>query len=126
MDVLSLDASSKKIGWAFFSNNELKGYGVLFADSKDKNATSRTEQLYNQLKQTIIKHKPLYIAFENTPGMNINITRMLSRVHGCILSLCFEHDIGIREYMPSEWRSAINLYDKSKNSKKEIIKNKKQ
>jgi Holliday junction resolvasome RuvABC endonuclease subunit len=118
VNILSLDVSSTKIGWAVFSGEALVDCGVLLADRKDKNPTSRIEQLYLQLKEVVAKHKLEYVVFENTPGMNANITRMLSRAQGCVLALCFEYDFGIREYMPTEWRSAVGLYDGSKESLK--------
>lgn len=116
--LLSLDSATVKTGWAYFDNGKLINYGLFNTTSKEKNVDKRIEELYLQIKNKVLEIEPDYIIFEDTHGANQQIARGLSRLHGCIMSLAFDYNIGLRDYMPSTWRSTINLYDKSKDSKK--------
>jgi Holliday junction resolvasome RuvABC endonuclease subunit len=118
LKIIGFDAATKKTGWAYKKDNQLIDYGLFKATDKEINVDTRIEELYKEIKNKILEIKPDYIVFEDTHGVNKQIARGLSRLHGCILSIAFNQNLGVREYMPSQWRSAVNLYDKSKDSKK--------
>jgi Holliday junction resolvasome RuvABC endonuclease subunit len=124
--VLGLDSASKKTGYCCNQDGKLISYGLIKADDKENNTDIRIEQIYNQIKQIVLDFKPDYIVFENTPSQNNpQLARTLSRIHGTIMSLCFDYDIGIRDYMPTQWRKVVNTYDgKREHMKREYQKQK--
>jgi Holliday junction resolvasome RuvABC endonuclease subunit len=110
--VLGLDSATKKTGYACTEDSKLISYGLIKADNKEKNTDIRIEQIYKQLKEIVLIFKPDYICFENTPSFNNpQLARDLSRLHGCIMSICYDYDVGFRDYMPSQWRKMIGTYD---------------
>jgi Holliday junction resolvasome RuvABC endonuclease subunit len=126
MKVLGLDSATKKTGWCFNEDGKIISYGLIKADDKEKNTDIRIEQIYKQIKEKVLEFKPDYIVFENTPSNNNpQLARSLSRLHGCIMSLGYDYDIGFRDYMPSEWRKLAGTYDgKREHMKREYQKQK--
>jgi Holliday junction resolvasome RuvABC endonuclease subunit len=110
--VIGLDSATKKTGYGCNEDGKLISYGLIKADAKEENIDTRIEQIYKQIKQLVLEFKPDYIIFENTPSHNNpQLGRQLSRLHGCIMSLCYDYNIGFRDYMPSQWRKVAGTYD---------------
>lgn len=122
MKILSLDSATHKTGWATFEN--VNGCWIvdsgLFRAKASSNATTRMEDIFKQIKEKAEEFKPDYIIFEDSPGVSIKITRMLSRLHGCIIALAIINDTGLYEYLPSQWRSIMGFKGSTKREAQKI------
>lgn len=108
MNILGVDLSTKKTGWAFFEGDSLKDYGVISCNHKDSRARSIVMQ--DKLREVASKRKIDRIVVEDLAVYtNFKTIVALGVVHGCLLSLCNELDIELIAYDPSEWRSLTGV-----------------
>jgi Holliday junction resolvasome RuvABC endonuclease subunit len=116
MKIMSIDGATRKSGWSTFE----KDNGIWLIEcgiyrSKDSlNATDRIEDMFMQMKTEVELFKPDYVVFEDSPGVSITTTKMLSRLHGCIMGLAYIYDLGLYEYLPSQWRSIMEFKGSTK------------
>lgn len=108
MNILGVDLSTKKTGWAFFKDNSLKDYGVISCNHKDSRARSIVMQ--DELREVASKRDIDRIVVEDLAVYtNFKTIVALGVVHGCLLSLCNELGIELIAYDPSEWRSLTGV-----------------
>lgn len=108
MNILGVDLSTKKTGWAFFEGNNLIDYGVISCNHKDSRARSIVMQ--EELKKIAIERKIDRVVVEDlSVYTNFKTIVALGIVHGCLLSLCNELDMELIAYDPSEWRSLTGV-----------------
>lgn len=109
MNILGLDLSTKKSGWAFFKDDSLVDYGVISCDYKD----ARARMIYTQdaIREILRDRKIDRLVIEDL-RVYTNFTTIvaLAMAHGCILSTCNELNIEFIAYGPSEWRKVVGIH----------------
>jgi len=111
MILLALDQSTTCTGWAIFKNGTLADSGV-FLPKKDSEIQDRIYQMYNHIREKIIKENVEIIIFEDTSlnGIqNIMVVKWLCRLQGFIMSLAMERDIKNEMLYPTHWRQQLNF-----------------
>jgi Holliday junction resolvasome RuvABC endonuclease subunit len=110
--ILSLDASTKKTGWALYNKEKLVEHGIIYLEGED--SKTRIYALYHKIKEYISLYKVEGIVLEDVPitsHNNLSTGKTLAVLQGMITSLCFEFDLGLILYNPSAWRTLIpDLY----------------
>lgn len=124
--IMGLDASTTSTGWAILKENELIDYGCIKPKGNDWR-----ERLVNEgpeLTEIIEKYKPYKIYMENVPlkkAGGLEILVILGAVQGFIYGITSAHNIPIEFCQPNVWRSAVNIYDGTREgTKRDILKEK--
>lgn len=108
--VLSLDQASKDTGFAYFEGGFLKSHGVLTIDEKDAPAPERIHAMSELIYECINKYAPDFVIMEDVQNQgNISVVKLLGRLQGVIIGMCFQLGIGYRIMTPSEWRKKLNF-----------------
>lgn len=108
MNILGVDLSTKKTGWAFFENDTLKDYGVI--SCSHKNSRARALIMQEELRKVIISNNIDRVVVEDLAVYtNFKTIVALAITHGCLFSLCNELGVEFIAYDPSEWRSLTGV-----------------
>lgn len=112
MNVLSLDLSSKKSGYALFNkdDNSLVDYGVWrFDDSGEWR--DRIIWMVDKLREYLTTHKVDYIIAEDVPPTieNSQTVKILSALQGCVLALTKIYNIEIQFVSVRTWKQAMGI-----------------
>jgi len=118
--ILSFDQSTKITGYSLFSNSKLIYYGTLQSDLCEKNPIERMKQMYENIKECIIKHNPDFVVFEDTQFQNnFSTFQQLSQMQGILLALLFEKNIGFLIIQPTAWKSFCGVKGKKRQQQKD-------
>lgn len=114
MEILGIDAATKKTGYGILNseNGELINYGLIKTDSED--VRERIKEIYFQLTKIIKNNNIKVVIVEDVPvnnHSNLKTGKELSILHGAILAVCFEQCLPWVIYSPSSWRSIVGTYD---------------
>lgn len=104
MNVLSLDQSTMKTGYAVFNDNLLITHGVI--DLHKEHSSWEREQLMRiKIKDLIKQHRPKVVVLEGVSSKsNPQTVIMLGRLQGYILSAAWDKNADTKIYLPTEWR----------------------
>ena len=107
--LLSFDQASIKTGYAYFEDGNLKKFGVLKVNGND----STEQRVYDMsllIKECIEKYDPDKIVIEDVQNQcNVAIVKMLARLQGIIIGICFNRGISCKIMVPAEWRKVLNF-----------------
>lgn len=120
-----IDASTTSTGWSIFKNDKLIAYGVI----KPKGEDWRDRLIHEvpELSRIINTYKPSKIYMEDVPLKKANLKTLviLGAVQGVIYGVAAQAGIPIVFLLPSVWRSALGLYDGTKDgTKRDALKKK--
>lgn len=115
MNILSLDASSKSTGWAYFEDNKMIEYGCIKSSSKD--VIKRIYIMRDEIDRILKEKKVDKIILEevrpdNGRGVsNSHVLKVLLWLQAAIAFLVYDNYKGIEiEYVyPSSWRAALGI-----------------
>ena len=104
MNVLSLDQSTMKTGYAVFNDNLLITHGVI--DLHKEHSSWEREQLMRiKIKDLIKQHRPKVVVLEGVSSKsNPQTVIMLGRLQGYILSAAWDQNADTKIYLPTKWR----------------------
>lgn len=127
--VLSFDQSTKITGYSLYNNSSLLTYGTLQSESNEKNPIERMKQMYDKIKQCLIKYNPNFVVFENVQFQkNYGTFQQLSQLQGVLMSLLFERNIGFHMIEPTAWKAFCGVKGKKREEQKanaiQIVKDK--
>jgi len=117
--ILSIDFATKKTGYAIFINGKLQSYGIMYADSQ--NVHERILHIRSQILEKIIQYGITHVVLEEIPmqkNNNLIVAHDLCVGQGAILVSCYDHNLGLKLYSPTSWRSIMELYNGTNESKK--------
>jgi len=109
-NILALDASTKRTGFAYFKDNEIQ-YGAISSSSTapEKRISVMRDEILKIVKQENID---TIIMEEVRPdGMNQHTGKLLTWLQGCIVVAVFEYNKNIKvDFIgASSWRSKLGL-----------------
>lgn len=120
MKMISLDASTKKTGWAYFEDNLLVAHGVLDSNIKENDSFLRMRIMGKLISELIDKYNPDYVVKENCQFQNnYNTFQQLSRLSGIILQILFQRNIKFDIVYPSTWRKYNKIIGRKRAEQKE-------
>lgn len=125
MEILGIDAATKKTGYSImnYDTGELISYGLIKTDSDD--VRERMRQIYSELSKIIKENNNIkVVVVEDVPvnsHSNLKTGKDLSILHGVILGVCFEQHLPCAVYAPSSWRSIVGTYDGTRQGMKREI-----
>jgi len=127
--ILSFDQSTKITGYSLYDNSNLINYGTIQSDSKEENPIERMKQMYENIKQCLIKCNPHFVVFENVHFQkNYGTFQQLSQLQGLIMALLFERNIGFQYVESTAWRAFCGVKGKKRAEQKanaiQIVKDK--
>lgn len=113
-NVLALDLSTKRSGWAIKTEKGLE-YGAISASSP--RPESRIIKMREGIKELLLKYKVDTIVIEEVrqDGYNNHTAKLLLWLQGIVTVAAFERDAAIKiEYIhPSSWRSKLKIQGKA-------------
>ena len=110
MNILSLDMSTRKTGWAIFNNSKLIAYNLI--ESSKEDMFQRLEEMYSKIQELITSYNIQQIVCEDVPvsmHSNLKTGKDLCVLQGCILSIAFGQKIKYELLKPTVWRANIGL-----------------
>lgn len=114
--MISLDTSSSKSGWAYYVNGVYSESSVVNLDTNEckkkykANSEQRVKDMCLSLLELLDKYKPNIVVIEKlNVGRNMNATRILAKVIGCVYSYAITHDCYYYEIQPTQWRSQLGM-----------------
>ena len=112
MNILSLDMSSKRSGYALFTNGKLKDYGLWEIDtSNEQDWRKRVAFMANCVNKYCRGRAIDTIYVEDVPPItqNSQTVKVLSALQGMLIAIATQHDIDI-EFVPvKKWKSDIGI-----------------
>ena len=116
--MISLDISTKKTGYALYSNGELISYGCIECD--DKLMDDRMKGMTKNLLDIFAVYMPNSIYIEETVvNRNVQVQRYLTRLQGVVYGWCIANNREFNTMRPSEWRKLVGI-DTGKKKRKEL------
>lgn len=116
--MISLDISTKKTGYALYSNGELFGYGCIECD--EKCLEDRMKNMATNILNVIDLYSPNSIYIEETVvNRNVQVQRYLTRLQGVVYGWCISNNCEFNTLRPSEWRKLVGI-DTGKKKRKEL------
>ena len=108
MNLLSLDTSTKKTGWALFQDGKYKKSGVIAFDDKD--TMTRLMNMHYEI-EILIEHRHIdMVVIETTSApRNAQTQRHLTMLLGMVYAICCDKCIEFVMLRPSEWRKMANI-----------------
>lgn len=123
---MGIDASSTCTGVSIFKDGNLEYYTAI--KPKGDNWRDRLFHEQPELSRIMEEYKPCKIYMEdvpNNPSGGLKTAMVLGGVQGFIYGVAANHNIPIEFVFPTTWRSAIGLFDGTKEGKKrEVLKQK--
>lgn len=122
MNVLALDLSTHKTGYAVFLKNILKTYGLFEAEGC--NYHQRILFVREKIIEKIREFKIDYIILEEVPmskNNNLRVAHDLCVCQGAVVGICGQLDLGLRLYPPTSWRSVMGTYDGTREGTKRDV-----
>lgn len=117
--VLSFDQSTKITGYSLYNNSSLLTYGTIQSDSNEKNPIERMKQMYDKIKECLIKINPDFVVFENVQFQkNYGTFQQLSQLQGVLMSLLFERNIGFQIIEPTAWKAFCGVKGRKRTEQK--------
>lgn len=115
--MISLDTSSTKSGWAYYEDSKYKSSGVVDLDTKEcrkgykNNSEQRVKDMCLGLLKILNEYKPDIIIIEKlNVSRNMNATRILAKVIGCVYSYAISHNnCYYFEIQATQWRSQLGM-----------------
>ena len=113
MNILSIDASTKSSGWAWFEDTSLKTYGCITASSAD--LINRIYKMRDELRNILSTYKVDKIILEEVlpeQGLqNIKTHKALLYLQAEIVKLVHDefNQIQIEFVYPNQWRKACGI-----------------
>ncbi|HNR65169.1 MAG TPA: crossover junction endodeoxyribonuclease RuvC [Atribacterota bacterium] len=110
MKLLSLDLSTTSTGYAVFRDNQLESSGTIALRIKDWK--ERIKEIYQIVYHLILKEKHPYEVIEVVTEKPLSLqngdtTIKLAKLHGLILSICFQEKIELYEIDNQTWKKHI-------------------
>ena len=119
MNILCLDNATKTCGYSIFKDLDLIEYGLIESEKNEKNPMIRIEQIYSQINEIVNIKNINYIVFEDTMFIkNIDTLKQLCQLQGCIMSLCFDKNIGFHMFLPGQWRKHLGFKGRKREEQK--------
>jgi len=125
MTILALDLATYKTGYAIFADKKLHNYGLI--NATEGNYHLRLLYIREKIIELIKKYKIDYIVLEEVPmGIqdDLSKTKSLLIAHdlcvcqGVIVGICAQFGLGLRLYLPTQWRSIMETYSGTDEGKK--------
>ena len=110
MNILGLDMSTRKTGWAIFENGKLKSYNLI--EIKGDDIDKRTAYMYDKLQELITTHDIDIIVCEDVPvstHSNLDVGKNLCILQGCLLTIAHSMNIPLIKEHPTSWRARIGI-----------------
>lgn len=112
MNILSLDMSSKKSGYALFVDGELKDYGLWELDSTiEQDWRQRLAFMANCVSEYCLDKSVDMMYVEDVPpiSQNSQTIKVLSALQGMLIAIATQHKVQI-EFIPVKaWKSKIGI-----------------
>lgn len=112
MNILSLDMSSKKSGYALFTNGKLKDYGLWEIDTSNEQDWRKRVAFMANCVNKYCRGKAIdTIYVEDVPPIteNMQTTKVLSALQGMLIAMAVQRDIDI-EFVPVKaWKSGVGI-----------------
>lgn len=126
MRVMSIDASTRKTGYAIFVGKQLVEYGAIPVDDITKPWRERIVYMMQSLSSLITEKNIIQIIIE-TPVktlQNVNTLEQLFSLHGALIGMGASHHCKVVPVEVSEWRQELGLSKgiKKGDNKKAILK----
>lgn len=113
MTLLSIDASSKKTGYALFENTQLVDFGLWRYEGKDDNWRDRIKWMGTQLSTYIKSHKINHIVVEDVPPTstvnNSQTVKVLSALQGYIIAIGVMENIEVTFLPVRTWKLHMGM-----------------
>lgn len=113
---ISLDTSSSKSGWAYYENGKYINSGVIDLNTNEckkkykGNSEQRVKDMCLGLLELLGKSQPDIIVVEKlNVSRNINATRILAKIIGCVYSYAITHNCFYYEIQATQWRSQLDM-----------------
>jgi Holliday junction resolvasome RuvABC endonuclease subunit len=108
--LIALDLSTTSTGFAIFENEELRESGTIAPKNKDWKV--RVKEIYQVIYHMILTEKYPYNSLQvvtETPLslQNGDTTIKLAKLHGLILSICFQEGVSLQEIDNQTWKKHI-------------------
>lgn len=110
MNILGLDMSTRKTGWAIFEDGNLKSYNLI--EIKGDDIDKRTAYMYDKIQELITTHDIDIIVCEDVPvsaHSNLNVGKNLCILQGCLLTIAHSMKIPLIKEHPTSWRARIGI-----------------
>ena len=118
--ILSFDQSTKVTGYSLYNNSNLINYGTIQSNSTEKNPIERMKQMYDNIKQCLVKYNPDFVVFENVQFQkNYGTFQQLSQLQGVLMSLLFERNIGFHIIEPTAWKAFCGVKGRKRQEQKD-------
>lgn len=120
MTVIGIDPGIERLGYAVLDITGSKivplSYGLI-STLKSTPKNERLLQIYNDVRELIIKHKPECISVETLIfAKNVKTALVISEVRGVILLLSSQFDLPLYEFTPLQVKSGLTGYGRSSKS----------
>lgn len=118
----SLDVSTKKTGFAVFSNGKYKT-SMLLDHSDNSDVKSRSNEMTQDIIKCLESFQPVIVSIEDTYcGRNADTMKKLCRIQGAIYGWCLLNKSDFNVYLPSSWRKEFgNLFKGKKRNECKTI-----
>ena len=123
MNLLSLDLSTKKTGYAVFIDGKLKDYGLIDSTGSG-NYQERILTTREKILKKIKEFKIEVVALEEVPmqaNKNLIVAHDLCVCQGVILDICCMLELGLKIFFPTSWRSMVGTYDGTREGMKRDV-----
>lgn len=89
--------------------------------NKNKDTTSRFQEMTEKIEKWIENENPDIVIFEDVSlQSNISSLLLLARLQGTIMQICFANNIPFKIYKPTTWRKALNFRQGNKVKRDEL------
>lgn len=110
IQILALDQSSKRTGFAIFKDKKYKKSGLIDFDIKTLTSEERFNNMCKAICDLIDKTKPELVVMEDVAFQNNAAALiMLARLQGVIIAKCLFGKIELYIYSPSTWRKDLGF-----------------
>lgn len=121
MNLLSLDTSTKKTGWALFQDGKYKKSGVISFD--DENVMDRLVNMHYELEVLInYRYVDIVVIEMTSVPRNVQAQRHLTMLLGMVYAICCDKCIEFVMLRPSEWRRMANVKNEKLGRKRNELK----
>jgi len=95
MNVLGLDLSTSRTGWAVLDDDrEIVAYGAITTDRYCKTSEDRYIYVLKQTKRLLTKYNPVLVVCEEPHLQFKSAGTVLNRLYGAVFCLCYLHPVG--------------------------------
>lgn len=121
IQILALDQSTKRTGFAIFKDRQYISSGLIDCDKEEYSPEERFKHMCFSLKELFTQVSPDFLIMEQVAYQrNAAALIELARLQGVLISICFDVDIPFFIYPPSSWRKDIGFKQGAGIKRKEL------